>query len=127
MTEAVTTLTDADYDRFVTDSTRPVLVGFSAEWCTPCLTLDPVLEDLATEFHQELRVAKVDISDQPATAAALGVASVPTLLMYRDGVVVKRLFGAKTKRQLLVELRAAALLPTETSEEAALFSVSRDG
>jgi thioredoxin 1 len=111
MAQTVTDLTDADFDRFIAASTLPVVVDFWAEWCTPCLALEPVLHDLADDLGGQIAVARINVVEQPETAAALGVVSLPTLVLYRDQEIVKRLFGAKTKRQLLVELRATALIP----------------
>lgn len=114
MSPTVTELTDIEFGSFIAASPVPVVVDFWADWCAPCLALEPVLQSLADDLDGQIAVARINVVDQPATAAALGVGSIPTLVLYRDGQIVKRLFGAKTKRQLLVELRAAALLPDES-------------
>ena len=106
MAANITTLTDTNFNEEVKGSTEPVLVDFWAEWCGPCKMIAPVLEDIATEQAGKLRIAKLNVDDAPATAQEFQVMSIPTLLLFKDGEVQKRLVGAKGKAQLLEELSA---------------------
>jgi thioredoxin 1 len=97
-------LTDATFDEEVGGSSLPVLVDFTAGWCPPCHALAPVLAEVADEHADRLRVVSVDIDQQPELARRFGIMSFPTLLLFRDGVVVNRLVGARGKARLLQEL-----------------------
>jgi thioredoxin 1 len=104
MTGPIVTLTDATFDEDVGGSPRPVLVDFWAPWCAPCKLLDPVLEDVARQHGDRIRVARLDVDDNPDTARRFMAMSVPTLVVFRDGEPVKRLVGARGKARLLQEL-----------------------
>lgn len=104
MSDNILTLSDATFDETVNAEATPVVVDFWAEWCGPCKTIAPALEEIANEQHGKLRVAKVNVDDNPGTARRFDVMSIPTLLVFRDGAPVKRLVGAKGKGQLLQDL-----------------------
>jgi thioredoxin 1 len=100
----ILTLSDATFDESVGASDVPVVVDFWAEWCGPCKMIAPVLEDIAGEYSDKLRIAKLNVDDNPAVAQRFGVMSIPTLIVFRDGAEAQRLVGAKGKAQLLEEL-----------------------
>ena len=104
MAEGIVNLTDARFDEGVGGSDTPVLVDFWAEWCGPCKMIAPVLEDIAKEHDGRIQIAKLNVDDNPNIARRYDVMSIPTLLVFADGEVKKRLVGAKGKAQLLEEL-----------------------
>jgi thioredoxin 1 len=106
---AVAALTTATFDEVVLGSSVPVVVDFWAEWCPPCHAIAPVLDEIATEHPDDLRILKLDVDAHPDVAQRFGVMSFPTLLVIDGGEVVKRLIGARGKRHLLAEL--ADVLP----------------
>src|SRR5439155_2610780 len=101
---AVTLLTDSTFDEEVNGSEQAVLVDFWAEWCGPCKLVAPILEEIAAEHAGRLRIGKLDVDDNPDVARRFEIMSIPTLILFQDGVPKKRLIGAKGKNQLLQEL-----------------------
>ncbi len=99
-----TTLTDATFDEEIAGSAEPVLVDFWAEWCGPCKMISPILDEIAEEHAGKLRIAKINVDDNPDISRRFEVMSIPTLILFQDGQPVKRLVGAKGKGQLLQEL-----------------------
>ena len=104
MSDAIMTLSDATFDESIGGADTPVLVDFWAEWCGPCKMITPVLEDIASEHGGRIRIVKLNVDDNPNVARRYDVMSIPTLLVFVDGEVKKRLVGAKGKAQLLEEL-----------------------
>jgi len=102
--DGILTLSDATFDESVGGADTPLIVDFWAEWCGPCKMISPVLEDIAKENEGKLQVAKLNVDDNPNIARRFDVMSIPTLLVFADGEVKKRLVGAKGKAQLLEEL-----------------------
>jgi thioredoxin 1 len=100
-TESLLPVTDATFDELVLRSALPVLLEFTASWCPPCKMIEPVLRELAGELSGRAVVAQLDVDENPRTAAAAGVLGMPTLALYRDGVAVARLTGARPKAALL--------------------------
>jgi len=104
MSDAVTNLTDATFDEIVNGSSAPVVVDFWAEWCGPCKMIAPILDEIATEQGDSVKITKLNVDENPAIAQRFGVMSIPTLLVFRDGEVDKRIVGAKGKMQLIEEI-----------------------
>ncbi len=97
-------VSDATFEETVGGAETPVLVDFWAEWCGPCKMIAPTLDEIATEHEGKLRIAKLNVDDNPETAMRYNVMSIPTLLVFQGGEPVKRLVGAKGKGQLLQDL-----------------------
>lgn len=104
MSDAIITLTDATFDEVVNASGTPVVVDFWAEWCGPCRMIAPILDEIATEQNGKVQIGKLNVDENPGTAQRFGVMSIPTLLVFRDGELDKRIVGAKGKAQLVDEL-----------------------
>jgi thioredoxin 1 len=102
--EGINILTDATFDESVGSADVPLIVDFWAEWCGPCKMIAPVLEEIAKDHDGKLQVAKLNVDDNPEIARRFEVMSIPTLLVFNDGEVKRRLVGAKGKAQLLEEL-----------------------
>ena len=104
MAEGISTLTDSTFDEQVGSSDEVVLVDFWAEWCGPCKMIAPILEEIAGEQAGKVRIAKVNVDDNPDLARRFDVMSIPTLIVFKDGTPQKRMIGAKGKGQLLEDL-----------------------
>ncbi|MCP3755034.1 thioredoxin [Streptomyces sp. TBY4] len=104
MAGTLKTVTDASFDDDVLKSDKPVLVDFWAAWCGPCRQIAPSLEAIASEYGDEIEIVKLNIDENPETAAKYGVMSIPTLNVYQGGEVVKTIVGAKPKAAILRDL-----------------------
>ncbi len=104
MARGIDVLTGTTFDEEVASSEVPVVVDFWAEWCGPCRVVAPVLEAIASEHSGKIRVAKLNVDDAPDVARRYEIMSIPTLLVFQDGIPKKRLIGAKGKAQLVSEL-----------------------
>ena len=100
-------LNDANFDAAI-NSDKPVLVDFWAEWCGPCKMIGPVVEELAGDYEGKAVIAKLNVDENPLTAARFGVQSIPTLLLLKGGKEVDRLVGVRTKADLARPLAQAA-------------------
>lgn len=104
MAGATFAVTDTDFEEKVLKSGTPVLVDFWADWCGPCHMVAPVLEEIATEKKGSLTVAKLDVDNNPETTRRYGVLSIPSMVLFVDGVEKRRIVGARGKDQILAEL-----------------------
>jgi thioredoxin len=100
------TVTDDTFTADVLQNDKAVLVDFWAEWCGPCRQVSPILEEIAGEHADKLDIVKLNVDENPKTAADYGITSIPTLNVYQGGQVVKSIVGAKPKAMLLRDLDA---------------------
>ncbi|MFM8848144.1 MAG: thioredoxin [Actinomycetota bacterium] len=104
MAAGIVTLTSGTFDETVNSSSTPVVVDFWAEWCGPCKMIAPILGEIATEKAGQVTIAKLNVDEHGDIAQRYGIMSIPTLLVFNNGEIVKRLIGAKGKGQLLADL-----------------------
>jgi thioredoxin 1 len=107
MAGTVNEVTDSNFQAEVLESEQPVLVDFWAPWCGPCRMVAPVVEEIAKERAAELKVVKLNIDENQDTAIAYDVMSIPTLILFSNGQVAKKVIGAYPKRKLEAELEPA--------------------
>ncbi|NNC39154.1 MAG: thioredoxin [Acidimicrobiia bacterium] len=97
------TVSDATFQEAISGD-KAVIVDFWAEWCGPCKMVEPILDEIAGEYSEKLVLAKLNIDDNPQTAADYGVMSIPTMIVFKDGQKAKTIVGARPKHQMLKEL-----------------------
>ena len=95
-----TEIKQENFDSFIAQSDKPVLVDFWATWCGPCRMLTPVIEQVSQENGDKLAVGKVNVDDCPDLAMKFGVMSIPTLILFKDGQIVDKRVGSQPKNQL---------------------------
>ena len=100
MSESIKNVTDATFQADVLESELPVLVDYWAEWCGPCKMIAPLLDQAASDYQGRVTIAKVDVDNNPDTAAKFGVRGIPTLMLFKDGKAVATKVGALSKPQL---------------------------
>ena len=104
----IATLTDANFSAEVLSATTPVLVDFWAEWCGPCKMLAPLLDELAVEYGDKVKIGKVNIDEHQGLPSQYRVTAIPTLLIFKNGQVVEQIVGMRSKRDLKASLDKAA-------------------
>jgi thioredoxin 1 len=104
MGDNVTHVSDNDFEAQVLSSDRPVLVDFWAEWCVPCHMVSPVVEELARDFADRMKAAKLNVDDNPETTKKYRVMSIPTLIVFKDGEEKARVVGARGREAILREI-----------------------
>jgi thioredoxin 1 len=97
-------ITDANFDNEVVKSAQPVLVDFWAVWCGPCQMQGPIVEEVAKDFDGKAKIGKLNVDENPQTAQKFGVMSIPTILIFKGGNVVKQFIGVQSKETLAGEL-----------------------
>jgi thioredoxin 1 len=100
----VTELTDATFSEAIGSADKPVLVDLTAAWCGPCKLISPILDELSVEQADRLDIAKIDVDANPETTMRYDVMSMPTLILFKDGVPQRKLVGARGKQHLLQDL-----------------------
>lgn len=101
MSQNITAISDSGFETDVIQSKVPVLVDFWATWCGPCKAIAPILEDIAKQYDGKLKIAKMDVDQNPATAPKFGVRGIPTLILFKDGQVQATHVGLLSKTDLM--------------------------
>ncbi|MBL9176657.1 MAG: thioredoxin [Verrucomicrobiaceae bacterium] len=104
--DAVITLTEANFESEISSATVPVIVDFWAEWCGPCRMLGPILDDLAKDQAGKVKIGKVNVDEAPNLAAKFSVRSIPMLVFFKDGVAKDTVVGVQSKDALARRLAA---------------------
>ncbi|MEY3671276.1 MAG: thioredoxin 1 [Pseudomonadota bacterium] len=100
MSEHIKNVSDGSFDADVLKSSQPVLVDYWAAWCGPCKMIAPMLEEVSAEYAGKVTIAKLNVDENPETAAKFGIRGIPTLMLFKDGQVAATKVGALSKSQL---------------------------
>jgi len=100
VSESIVYVTDANFEDEVLKAAGPVLVDYWADWCAPCKMIAPILDEIATEYVGKIKIAKLNIDQNPATPPKFGIRGIPTLMLFKNGNVEATKVGALSKSQL---------------------------
>ena len=92
--------TDSNFSEEVVSSELPSLVDFWAEWCAPCKSIAPIVEELAKEYQSKVKIGKLNVDENPKTATQYGIRGIPTLLLFKEGKVFQQMVGVKSKTEI---------------------------
>ncbi len=101
-------ITDANFEELV-NSGKPMVLDFWAEWCGPCRMVGPIIDELAEEYKGRVKICKVNVDENPVTAARFGISSIPTMVLIKNGSLVETLIGGRPKNDLKAFLDTKAL------------------
>ena len=105
---ATVKVTDSNFEQDVLKSSEPVVVDFWAEWCGPCRMIGPALEEISNEMSGKVKIAKLNVDENPQVASQYGIRSIPALMMFKDGKMVSQKIGAAPKGDLSRWIQASA-------------------
>lgn len=105
MAEGILEVTDTNFDTEVLKSEKPVLVDFWAPWCGPCRAIAPIVEELVKEYGDNVKFAKCNVDDNPATPGQFGIRAIPTLIFFNNGEVVEQITGMVAKSKLVEAIK----------------------
>ncbi|MFQ6092405.1 MAG: thioredoxin [bacterium] len=100
------TFTDGNFQKEVKESSVPVVVDFWAVWCAPCTMIAPIVEEIATEYGDRIKVGKLDVDSNQRTAAEFGIRSIPSLLIFKEGKVAEQIIGAVPKKEIVKKVES---------------------
>ncbi|MHB1001251.1 MAG: thioredoxin [Armatimonadota bacterium] len=106
--QGVIALSDSNFDTEVLNSSTPVAVDFWAEWCGPCRVLGPIMEQVAEEIGDVVKIAKLNVDDSRGVASKYQIMSIPTVIVFKEGKMVDKFVGVQPKQQIIDRLRALA-------------------
>lgn len=98
---SVVTITSDNFDEEVIKSEKPVLIDFWASWCGPCKMVSPIIDEVANEVINSVKVGKVNVDEQPELATKFGIMSIPTLIVFKNGEVSNKAVGVRSKQEIL--------------------------
>ena len=98
---ATSKVTDASFEADVLNSSEPVVVDFWAEWCGPCKMIAPILEEISNEMAGKVKIVKINVDENPGVSGKLGIRSIPTLMLFKDGKLAAQKVGAAPKGELV--------------------------
>lgn len=104
MSDNIITVNDTNFSEAVLENDKPVVLDLWAPWCGPCRMMEPILEEVAADYTDSIVVAKLNVDESPDTATRYDVLSIPTILVFSDGEMAKKLVGAMPKKKLVEEL-----------------------